>query len=167
MSRSIGRIVQQSQRNLERPLSNNYRGIVAPNLVEQVERGRINAVENEAIWEPKIASWIFNGIKLVCPILFLMHFSRWISQPVINWSVAWIELGNDLCTRHISLDKFHTLLRQRLPPLHHIQLETVSVVDHLGQKIPIPTIFCSTWKVTLFLLFIIEPDITHFDKSGL
>lgn len=62
-------------------------------------------------------------------------------------SVVWVELGNDLCTGHLSLNQFHALLGQRLTSLHHISVETVSVVDHLGRDIPVPTIFCSTWKV--------------------
>ena len=72
----------------------------------------------------------------------------------LRLSVAWMDIGNDLCTGHVSLRKFHTLLRQHIPSLQHIQLETLSVVDHLGQNIPVPTMFCSTWKVTLSLLFV-------------
>lgn len=61
--------------------------------------------------------------------------------------VAWVQLGDDLSHGRVSLDVFYHLLKQKLPSLRHIQLETVSVVDHLGRTIPVPTMFCFTWKV--------------------
>ena len=35
-------------------------------------------------------------------------------------------------------------------PLRHIQINKVLVVDHLGRNLPVPTLFCSTWKVDFF-----------------
>ena len=67
---------------------------------------------------------------------------------------VWRELGNQLCCGRISIDMFYMSIRQRLPSLSHIQLESVSVTDHLGRNLPVPTMFCSTWKVTShYLLF--------------
>lgn len=51
-----------------------------------------------------------------------------------------------------SLESFHTFLSKRLPFLGHIKLNSVQVVDHLGKIIPVPTQFCSTWKVEFWLL---------------
>jgi hypothetical protein len=46
-----------------------------------------------------------------------------------------------------SLHNFYTFLAQCGNSFHHIQANTVLVVDHLGRNIPIPTIFCSDWNV--------------------
>ena len=35
-----------------------------------------------------------------------------------------------------------------MPFLRHIALHALRVVDHLGQNISVPMIFCSTWKVS-------------------
>ncbi|KIM85575.1 hypothetical protein PILCRDRAFT_338021 [Piloderma croceum F 1598] len=61
-------------------------------------------------------------------------------------SVSWMELGNELQAGRVSLARFHTLLTRRLPFLSHIKLNTVTVVSHLGDVIPVPSIFCSTWE---------------------
>ena len=58
-----------------------------------------------------------------------------------------MDLGNELLAGHESLKCFHDLLNRRLPSMGHIQINAVQVVDHLGCIIPVPTIFCSTWKV--------------------
>ena len=74
------------------------------------------------------------------------------SHSVINkHSVAWMDLGNELRTSHVSIERFSASLRQRLLPLRHIQINKVLVVDHLGRNLPVPTLFCSTWKVDLIL----------------
>ena len=52
-----------------------------------------------------------------------------------------------MCAGQVSLKLFHTFLSERLPHLGHIQLYSVQVVDHLGRIIPVPTQFCSSWKV--------------------
>lgn len=80
-------------------------------------------------------------------MLYLVVHTAHLLKYNLSESVVWVELGNDLCTGHLSLNQFHALLRQRLTSLRHIPVETVSVVDHLGRDIPVPTIFCSTWKV--------------------
>jgi hypothetical protein len=63
-------------------------------------------------------------------------------------SVVWMELGNELRAGFVSLRRFHDLFSQRLISLDHIKINSVDVVSHLGVIIPVPTIFCSTWKVT-------------------
>ena len=80
-----------------------------------------------------------------------------ISQPVSLQSATWTDLGNDLLAGHVSLDTFYSSLRECLPALCHIKLESISVVDHLGQTIPL--ISCSTWKVISCLNFI--GDLRH------
>jgi hypothetical protein len=47
----------------------------------------------------------------------------------------------------VTLQRFHDLFSTRRPFLGHIKLNTVDVLSHLGDIIPIPTMFCSTWKV--------------------
>ena len=58
-----------------------------------------------------------------------------------------MELGNQLNISHIALKEFHDLLRQQVPSLVHIKVDTVQVVDHLGRILPVPLLFCSTWTV--------------------
>jgi hypothetical protein len=58
-----------------------------------------------------------------------------------------MELGNELRAGFVSLQKFHNVFCQHLPSLDHIKLNAVDVVSHLGDIIPIPTLFCSMWKV--------------------
>ena len=59
-------------------------------------------------------------------------------------------VADGLRTGHASLEEFRGLLNRRLPFLSHIKLSAVYVVDHLGQNIPVPAMFCSTWKVYFF-----------------
>jgi hypothetical protein len=58
-----------------------------------------------------------------------------------------MDLGNELTAGHVSLKELHLRLKQHSSSLHHIKINTVQVVDHLGEIILVPTIFCSTWKV--------------------
>lgn len=90
-----------------------------------------------------------------------IHYGSETSQ----FSVTWIELGNDLRSGHIPLSTFYKSLRERLPPLRYIQLESVLVVDHLGQNMPIPTIFCSTWKVHNIVSIILDYLIHRASKA--
>ena len=69
----------------------------------------------------------------------------------------WKELGNDFGKGLISVERFYNLLLQHLPSLRHIRLETLSVVDHLGRNIPIPTNFCASWEVR-FVYSVITPS---------
>jgi hypothetical protein len=82
----------------------------------------------------------------------------------ILYSIAWLEIGNELCASPVSLHKFHDLCNQRLPFLGHIKLNAVQVVSHLGDIIPVPTMFCSTWKVLFILSCVI--GIPHLRKPG-
>ena len=65
-----------------------------------------------------------------------------------------MELGNELQAGHVSLAKFHALLTRRMPFLGHIKLNTVTVVNHLGDIIPVPNIFCSAWEVGFIFIHI-------------
>ncbi|KIM76410.1 hypothetical protein PILCRDRAFT_649108 [Piloderma croceum F 1598] len=61
-------------------------------------------------------------------------------------SVSWTEFGNRLHAGRFPLMDFLSYLRQGPSFLRYIQVHTVLVVDHLGQNIPVPTMFCSSWK---------------------
>jgi hypothetical protein len=87
---------------------------------------------------------------------FLMALNLWVYPSFTNThahvgprtgSVLWMELGNGVRTGHVSLKYFHTRFKQGPLSLHHIQDEKIMVVDHLGQNIPVPILFCSTWTV--------------------
>jgi hypothetical protein len=79
--------------------------------------------------------------------LLIIHSFMSAETSHLMSSLPWMELGNELRAGRVSLRKFHCLLEQYPVFLHHIQLSTVKVVDHLGQSIPIPSMFCSAWKV--------------------
>jgi len=64
-----------------------------------------------------------------------------------TYSVEWMKFGGQLSLSRESLKRFFASLRRCRPFLHHIPLISVQVVDHLGQNIPVPILFCSTWKV--------------------
>jgi hypothetical protein len=54
----------------------------------------------------------------------------------------------------VSLRDFRACLGQGPLSLRRIQVNKVLVVDHLGWNIPVPTMFCSTWKVGIIFVFI-------------
>jgi hypothetical protein len=65
-----------------------------------------------------------------------------------------MELGDEFHAGYVSLKRFHDLFSQRLPFLGHIKLNAVYVLSHLGDIIPVPIVFCYTWKVSIsFFLF--------------
>jgi hypothetical protein len=68
-------------------------------------------------------------------------------------SIVWDDLGNELRAGRVSLGEFRAYLNQgpATASLHNIQVTNILVMDHLGQNIPIPTMFCSTWEVGSFL----------------
>jgi len=51
----------------------------------------------------------------------------------------------------VSLSYFLACLKDGPSFLGHIRLDTVLVVDHLGERIPVPTMFCATWNVGPYL----------------
>jgi hypothetical protein len=63
-----------------------------------------------------------------------------------------MDLGSELCASFVSLRTFHELFNQRIPSLDHIKLDAVDVMNHLGKSMPIPIMFCSTWKVPFIIL---------------
>jgi hypothetical protein len=68
-------------------------------------------------------------------------------KHIIITRVSWDDLENSLSAGRVSLKDFHALLQQGPESLRHIQIDNILVVDHLGRNIPVPTMFCSTWKV--------------------
>jgi hypothetical protein len=91
-------------------------------------------------------------------LYLLKHVHIWWS----TWSVAWMELRNKLCTGLTTLQRFYYLNSQCLPSLYHIKLNMVDVMSQLGDIIPIPTMFCFTWKV-LFYYYSPIGWLTHCD----
>jgi hypothetical protein len=77
---------------------------------------------------------------------------------ILRFSVEWTALGNELSAGHVSFRRFHDWFSQRLPFLGHVKINAVNVVNHLGDVIPVPDVFCSTWKV---------PMISFLDQSQL
>jgi hypothetical protein len=67
-------------------------------------------------------------------------------------SIGWEDLGNGFQIGRVSLNEFHGYFRQCPACLHGIQVTKVLLVDHLGNKIPVPVMFCSSWKVNMFHL---------------
>jgi hypothetical protein len=63
--------------------------------------------------------------------------------------LAWEDLGNKLHTGRVTLNEFRGYLRGSAS-LHDIQVLKVLIVDHLGKRIPVPVMFCSSWKVHIF-----------------
>jgi hypothetical protein len=72
----------------------------------------------------------------------------------ILYSLAWMVLGNKSHAVPASHQRFHDLFAERLCFMGRIKLNTVDVLSHLGDIIPVPTIFCSTWKVR-FITFLV------------
>lgn len=38
----------------------------------------------------------------------------------------------------------------QLSSMRHIKINVVNIVDHLGRTLLVPTLFCSTWQVSMF-----------------
>jgi hypothetical protein len=63
-------------------------------------------------------------------------------------SVSFMEHENDIPqSRFMSVMIFRHEVKAGPRYLRGIQFRKITVVDHLGRNIPIPTIFCSDWKV--------------------
>ena len=82
-------------------------------------------------------------------------------------SIVWDDFGNGLRAGRVSLGEFRTFLNQKpvTASLRNIQVSKILVMDHLGQNIPIPTMFCATWEVRSFLASYIY--VTHTPALGL
>jgi hypothetical protein len=72
-----------------------------------------------------------------------------------------MELGNKLGAGYVPINEFQNVLRPHLPSLRHIQINTVQVVDHLGQTLPVPIMFCSAWKVVSILSLVEQLTYDH------
>jgi hypothetical protein len=55
-------------------------------------------------------------------------------------------------TGRVSLEYFYSRLRQGPLSLRRVQVDMITIVDHLGRNIPVPILFCSAWTVNLFHL---------------
>jgi hypothetical protein len=69
-----------------------------------------------------------------------------------------MELGNGLRAGRVSLRDFFACLGEGPNFLCHIRVNSILVVDHLGQNIPVPTNFCSTWEVRFLLCLYLSLD---------
>ena len=65
-------------------------------------------------------------------------------------SAAWPQLepgsGQETLDR---LAELYSRLELESTSLGHIIVDTVTVVNHLGMKLPVPLIFCSSWEVRI------------------
>jgi hypothetical protein len=82
-------------------------------------------------------------------------------------SIYWEDLGNKLRAGRLSLQEFRTYSSQgpASASLRNIQITKILVLDHLGQYIPVPTMFCSTWEVRFFLAS--HGHVIYFSELGL
>lgn len=60
------------------------------------------------------------------------------------------SMDGTIAQNGLSLHELNTYIRFGPDSLHHIQVDTVSVMDHLGWKLLVPTIFCFSWEVCLY-----------------
>ena len=79
-------------------------------------------------------------------VLPFFHALALLKQWVVG-STSLRAFGSSVRAENISFADFNRLLQQGPPFLRHIQVSKVTVVDHLGRNIPVPTIFCSAWQV--------------------
>ncbi|KAF7983211.1 hypothetical protein HWV62_23486 [Athelia sp. TMB] len=63
---------------------------------------------------------------------------------------AWPEVQRVPGADPAVLAAFYDILKQESTDLRHIVVDAICVVDHLGRKLPVPTIFCSSWKARSF-----------------
>jgi hypothetical protein len=92
--------------------------------------------------------------------LTLVFCFRLAAAKLMIRRVSWNEFGDKLRTgSEASIREFISLTRYR-SSLHHIPVSTVLVIDHLGQNIRVPILFCSTWKVD-FVHCILDFDISN------
>lgn len=88
----------------------------------------------------------------VCLLLYLLPFVKFSLVTGIS-SIFKEDRGNGLRAGHVSLEEFSTYFSQgpASASLRNIQVTKILVMDHLGQNIPVPITFCSTWEVRSFL----------------
>jgi hypothetical protein len=70
---------------------------------------------------------------------------------IIISRIMWDDLGHKLRAGSVSLKKFRAFVSRGPASLRHIQVTSINVVDHLGKNLPVPTMFCTSWKVHLFV----------------
>ena len=116
---------------------------------------------NDALWSCDRLAWFRNQLpacqRLLSECLLMLDSYIFSFVPKVQslkqcvkqktWSNSWQEVGNRLCVGSMSIHEFSAFLQQGLLPLHHVQLSKIIVLDHLGQNILVPTMFCSAWKV--------------------
>lgn len=62
---------------------------------------------------------------------------------------------------HVALRDFRTLVKHGPHSLRDIRICKVLVMDHLGDNIPVPTMFCSSWRVGIFPSLLRICRVTH------
>jgi hypothetical protein len=73
-----------------------------------------------------------------------------------NYSISWTELGNELRTSRLFLSDFRAAVNYGPHSLHDVQVSRVLVIDHLGERLLVPTIFFSSWKVGTSLTYVLS-----------
>jgi hypothetical protein len=77
------------------------------------------------------------------------------------YSINLEDLGDNLCTGHLSLGEFRAYFNRGPICLRDIQVAKVHIVDHLGEVLSVPIIFCSSWKVCPLVSCVFA--VNHFD----
>ncbi|KAF8586183.1 hypothetical protein K439DRAFT_1631944, partial [Ramaria rubella] len=78
-----------------------------------------------------------------------MHY---VLMQSMRYSVQFAELGSDIKELRVHIKDMQTYLQHGPRSLRHVQEDKLIVTDHLGQKIPIPILFCSTWECFHYIL---------------
>ena len=63
----------------------------------------------------------------------------------------WEDLGTHLRAAPLTLKEFRAYFRRGPASLRDIQITSIKILDHLGNDIPVPIMFCSSWGVCLFV----------------
>lgn len=106
------------------------------------ESSAITAADSELItYYNSFASCILAFDQLVIQI-FTMALSQ------IIYSTAYPELEHVSGADPTAIIAFHSLLEQEAAFLGHISVDTITVVDHLARKLPVPVIFCNSFDVS-------------------
>jgi len=136
----LDRINQHRQSLVSTVISNFWR----PVLLYGWEPGELASLEGELSACRRPLDLLLKG--LASYVSLIARGSRNVERCHIH-SGSWTELGNQMQAGLVSIEDVRSALRQRSRSLDHVHDSIVLVVDHLGMVIPIPILFCSTWKV--------------------
>jgi hypothetical protein len=112
------------------------------------------------------STWaVSGGIEFVS--IIVRHPSP-LAELNLSWglySITWEDTGNSLRTGCLSLREFRAYFSRGPVSLREIQIAKLRIVDHLGEILSVPMIFCSSWKVCPLLSCILA--LGHFGQLGI